>query len=72
MAGMLYVRRGLIGLHVDFVFAHIRAYAIRPYTCSFIIVAEYGYSFPLFGDYRGMIGGKYGTKTVILQDDIFY
>ena len=53
-------------------FPNIRAYAIRPYTCSFIIVAEYGYSFPLFGDYRGMIGGKYGTKTVILQDDIFY
>ena len=63
---------GFIGLRVDFVFAHIWAYAIRPYTCSFIIVAEYGYSFPLFGDYRGMIGGKYGTKTVILQDDIFY
>ena len=25
---------GLIGLCVCFVFAHIRAYAIRPYTCS--------------------------------------
>ena len=25
---------GLVGLGVGFVFAHIRAYAIRPYTCS--------------------------------------
>ena len=33
---------GLVGLGVGFVFAHIRAYAIRPYTCSFIIVDEYG------------------------------
>ena len=72
MAGMLHIRRGYFVRRYHSVFAHIRAYAIRPYTCSFIIVAEYGYSFPLFGDYRGMIGGKYGIKTVILQDDIFY
>ena len=25
---------GFIGLGVGFVFAHLRAYAIRPYTCS--------------------------------------
>ena len=30
-----------IGLRVGFVFAHIRAYAICPYTCSIIIVAKY-------------------------------
>ena len=30
------------GLRDDFVSAHIRAYAIRPYTCSVIIVDEYG------------------------------
>ena len=33
---------GLIGLLVGFVFAHIRAYAIRPYTCSMMIMAKYG------------------------------
>ena len=33
---------GLVGLRDDSVFAHIRAYAIRPYTCSLIIVDEYG------------------------------
>ena len=27
---------GLIGLRVDFLSAHIRAYAIRPYTCSIV------------------------------------
>ena len=42
MAAMLHIKRWCIGLRVDFVFAHVRAYAIRPYTCSIIIVAEYG------------------------------
>ena len=39
---------GYIGLCVGSVFAHIRAYAIRPYTRSIIVVAEYGLYLPLF------------------------
>ena len=33
---------------VYFIFAHVRAYAIRPYTCSVIVMAEYGESLPPF------------------------
>ena len=34
MAGMLHIRRGYFVHRYYFIFAHIRAYAIRPYTCS--------------------------------------
>ena len=30
---------GFVGLRVGSVFAHMRAYAIRPYTCSIEIIA---------------------------------
>ena len=72
MAGKRHMKRMCHVRCYHFVFAHVRAYAIRPYTCSVIVMAEYNYSFPLFDDYRGMIGGKYGIKTVILQLDTFY
>ena len=39
---------GLVGLVVDSVSAHMRAYAIRPYTCSIEIMAKYGLYLPLF------------------------
>ena len=35
-------------MRVDFISAHIRAYAIRPYTCSLEIMAKYGLYLPLF------------------------
>ena len=50
MAGMLHVRRGYFVRRYHSVFAHIRAYAIRPYTCSFKNDALLGYAlipFPL-------------------------
>ena len=31
---MLHIRRGYFVRRYHFIFAHIRAYAIRPYTCS--------------------------------------
>ena len=31
----------VVGLRFGFVFAHVRAYAIRPYTGWFIVVAKY-------------------------------
>ena len=37
-------------------FAHVRAYAIRPYTCSVIVVAEYGEYLHLFDDCWGGMG----------------
>ena len=32
---------GLNGLYIGFIFAHVRAYAIRPYTCSIIVTGKY-------------------------------
>ena len=47
-AGMLHIRRGYFVRRYHSVFAHIRAYAIRPYTCSLEIMAKYGLYLPLF------------------------
>ena len=71
MAGKMHIKRWChVGRHC-FIFAHIRAYAIRPYTCSIIVVAEYGLHLPLFdanrlclptkksGQHTGVMTAKY-------------
>ena len=47
---------GCIGLCFGFgsVFAHFRAYAIRPYTCSVEIEAILGYMLVHFRSYQGV------------------
>ena len=72
MAGKMHIKRWChVGLVVGFVFAHIRAYAIRPYTCSIIVVAEYSLHLHLFdanrlclptkksGQHTGVMTAKY-------------
>ena len=41
MAGKVHIKRMCHVRRYHFIFAHIRAYAIRPYTCSFIVMAKY-------------------------------
>ena len=41
MAGKVHIKRMCHVGRYHFVFAHVRAYAIRPYTCSFIVMAKY-------------------------------
>ena len=52
---------GFIGLRIGSVFAHMRAYAIRPYSCSFNIMVEYGLYLHLFGCFLGFVGLRVGS-----------
>ena len=63
MAGMLHIKRMChVGQH-HFIFAHVRAYAIRPYTCSVEIMASLGENTitnrPIQSSCYHRINGKY-------------